>query len=236
MNAFDQLSRRAQPGPAARSDPWCRRGGFLAPGCHRRRGSGKTNDPPSLAGPLRLLVDGWPGGYRGRRSWSGLRSRPRGHGGDEDVRSRRLVSERAMRAHRIEVAPPAFDDDLRPGEGVEDFAVEQLVPKPCIERRLQAHPSSSGTHGSLSSGLISCCSPARPIGATRPNSAMCPRIVLDSWMRWNIQVSRTLCSTITLCCSGLFTSTKSIIGRVTASQIASASAASFFCRFTFGFI
>jgi hypothetical protein len=35
-----------------------------------------------------------------------------------------------------------------------------------------------------------------------------------------------------LCCSGLFTATNRIVGGVTASQIASASAASFFPRFT----
>ncbi len=40
------------------------------------------------------------------------------------------------------------------------------------------------------------------------------------------------CSISTPCCSSLFTGTKRIVGRVTASQIASASVASFFCRFT----
>ena len=40
------------------------------------------------------------------------------------------------------------------------------------------------------------------------------------------------CSIRTLCCSTLFTATKRIVGRVTASQIASASAASFLFRFT----
>ena len=37
------------------------------------------------------------------------------------------------------------------------------------------------------------------------------------------------------CCSCVFTATKRIVGRDAASQIASASAASFFCRFTNGF-
>ena len=37
------------------------------------------------------------------------------------------------------------------------------------------------------------------------------------------------------CCSSLFTGTNRIVGRCAASQIASASAASFFCRFTNGF-
>jgi hypothetical protein len=39
---------------------------------------------------------------------------------------------------------------------------------------------------------------------------------------------------ITLCCSTVFGSTKRIDGRCTASQIASASAVSFFCRLTYG--
>ena len=37
------------------------------------------------------------------------------------------------------------------------------------------------------------------------------------------------------CCSCVFTATKRIVGRAAASQIASASAASFFCRLTNGF-
>ncbi|MND65930.1 hypothetical protein D3C80_573150 [compost metagenome] len=68
-----------------------------------------------------------------------------------------------------------------------------------------------------------------------PNSAMWLRIALEIWMRWRIRIDRVRCSTITLCCSGDFTGTKRIVGRVTASQIASASAMSFFWRFTYGF-
>ena len=52
--------------------------------------------------------------------------------------------------------------------------------------------------------------------------------------RFRIKSSRTRCSIRTLCCSSLFTGTKRIVGRATASQIASASVASFFCRFTYG--
>ena len=37
------------------------------------------------------------------------------------------------------------------------------------------------------------------------------------------------------CCSCVFTATKRIVGREAAAQIASASVASFFCRFTNGF-
>jgi len=91
-------------------------------------------DPPPPTGPKRLLVESWPRGQRGRRSWSGLRSRPRGHGGHEDLRRGRLVSERAMWADGVEVPPPAFHDDLRLREGVEDLAVEEFIAQPGIER------------------------------------------------------------------------------------------------------
>lgn len=64
---------------------------------------------------------------------------------------------------------------------------------------------------------------------------MCPRIALESCVRCRVRSSRVRCNTITLCCSGDFTGTKRMVGRVTASQIASASAMSFFCRFTYGF-
>jgi hypothetical protein len=46
---------------------------------------------------------------------------------------------------------------------------------------------------------------------------------------------RVLCSISTACCSGVFTATNRIVGRVTASQIGSASDASVFPRFTYGF-
>ena len=72
----------------------------------------------------------------------------------------------------------------------------------------------------------------RPIGAISPNSAMWALIVLESSIRWRISVIRVPWITSSLCCSGLFTSTKRMLGRLTASQIASASAAAFFCRFT----
>ena len=59
----------------------------------------------------------------------------------------------------------------------------------------------------------------------------CARNAFDSWVRWRLSINRTRCNIITLCCSGVFTGTKRMVGRVTASQMASASAASFFCRF-----
>ncbi len=80
-----------------------------------------------------------------------MRSRPRGHGGDEDLGGGRRVSERAMRAHGVEVPPPAFDDDLRLRGGVEDLAVEEFVAQPGIERLDEA--ALPGTAGRDVGGL-----------------------------------------------------------------------------------
>jgi hypothetical protein len=55
---------------------------------------------------------------------------------------------------------------------------------------------------------------------------------LPIWVRCRVSISRVRCTTNTPCCSGDFAPTKRIVGRVTASQIASASDASFFERFT----
>jgi hypothetical protein len=63
-----------------------------------------------------------------------LRSRPRAHGGDEHLRRGWLVAEGAGRPDRVVGVPTAFDDDLRLGERVEDFAVEKLVAQPRVER------------------------------------------------------------------------------------------------------
>jgi len=38
-----------------------------------------------------------------------------------------------MRTHRVVVPSPALDDDLRLGERVEDFPIEQFVAKPGVE-------------------------------------------------------------------------------------------------------
>ena len=52
---------------------------------------------------------------------------------------------------------------------------------------------------------------------------------------WRMNRWRVQCSIRQLCCSGVLVSTKRMFALLTASQIASASAASFFCRFTYGF-
>src|SRR5215204_3513330 len=85
----------------------------------------------SGAKPWRLgpLSHGW----HGRRSWSGLRSRPCGESWHEHLGGRGLVAEGCMRPDGIVMTAPALDDDLRLAESVEDLAVEQLVPEPGIK-------------------------------------------------------------------------------------------------------
>jgi hypothetical protein len=53
----------------------------------------------------------------------------------------------------------------------------------------------------------------------------CPWII---WVFWATNVSRTRWIAGVLCCSSVLTTTKRMLGRCTASQIASASARSFF--------
>ena len=73
---------------------------------------------------------------------------------------------------------------------------------------------------------------APPDGSDNAELREMRRIELESWVRWRLSINLTRCSIITLCCSVVLMGTKRIVGRATASQIASASAASFFPRFT----
>jgi hypothetical protein len=61
---------------------------------------------------------------------------------------------------------------------------------------------------------------------------MCARIVFTIWVRWRTRKSRVLWSRSAACRSADFTGTNRMVGRVTASQIASVSAASVLPRFT----
>src|SRR3954469_4276333 len=83
-------------------------------------------------GPGGMLVHGWSGcyGVPGRRSRSGWRSRPGREGGHKHLRGRRLVAPRPMRALGVVMASPAFDHNSGLLEGVEDLAIQQLVPQP----------------------------------------------------------------------------------------------------------
>jgi hypothetical protein len=67
-----------------------------------------------------------------------------------------------------------------------------------------------------------------------PNSAMWARKALTSMVRCRTNRLRARCSISTDCCSASFTGTNRIDGRPTASQIASASAASFLQVTTIG--
>src|SRR4028118_1029934 len=62
-----------------------------------------------------------------------MRSRPCGESGDEHLRGGRFVSDRGMRPDGVVVSSPAFDDDLRLLEGVEDLAIEKLVTQAGVE-------------------------------------------------------------------------------------------------------
>jgi hypothetical protein len=71
-------------------------------------------------------------------------------------------------------------------------------------------------------------------GAMRPNSAIWPRRALIVLLRWRTRRSRALKVVADACCASLLTATKRMVGRCAASQIASASAMSFFCRLITG--
>jgi hypothetical protein len=77
-----------------------------------RRRTVHGQPPPS--GPRGMLVQrrSWDQRERGWRSWSGLRSRPRGGSRDDDLGRRWTVSEGGVRPDRVVVAAPAFDHDL----------------------------------------------------------------------------------------------------------------------------
>ena len=81
-------------------------------------------DLPPATGPARMLVHcGFPGqaGWPAERSGAG---RPAWH--DDRLRSRRPVSQAAMWADRVVMAPPRFDENLGFLQGVEDFPVQEL--------------------------------------------------------------------------------------------------------------
>ena len=52
---------------------------------------------------------------------------------DEALRGRWPVAKGAVRAHGVVVAAPLLDEDLGFTQGVEDLAVQQLVPEPGVE-------------------------------------------------------------------------------------------------------
>jgi hypothetical protein len=70
-----------------------------------------------------------------------------------------------------------------------------------------------------------------PFGTTMPNSVAKPRKALTSIVRCLISRARTECSDKTLCCFASLVGTNFASGREAASQMAAASAASFFFPF-----
>src|SRR5580704_9280873 len=71
--------------------------------------------------------------------------------------------------------------------------------------------------------VSNCLSPSRPCAATMPSSAKCARSALITWVCCRSRRSRVRCCISRPCCSADFTCTNRIVGRRTASQIASAS-------------
>jgi len=71
-----------------------------------------------------------------------------------------------------------------------------------------------------------------PCGMTRPYSPSRPRIWFACAVRDLMKPWRTRCIASNACWATFFTATKRMLGRETASQIASASAASFLFVFT----
>ena len=63
----------------------------------------------------------------------GTSSRPGSAARDEGLGRRREVTERAVRAHGVVVAPPRLDQDLGFGQAEEHLAIEQLVTKLAVE-------------------------------------------------------------------------------------------------------
>src|ERR1700738_851482 len=97
--------------------------------------------------------------------------------------------------------------------------------------------ASMGRRASFSSAMFfnNCLSPSRPCAATIPSSAICARNALITWVCCRSRRPRARCCISRPCCSADFARTNRILGRPTASQIASASAASFLLRLTEAF-
>ena len=52
---------------------------------------------------------------------------------DDGFRGWRAVAQSTVWSDGVVVPPPLFDDDLRLLQAVEDLAVEQFIPEPCVE-------------------------------------------------------------------------------------------------------
>ena len=94
--------------------PRVRRGSYFPGFLEPRRMAEKALDQPPPSGPGGMLIHGWAWDQRerGRRSWSGLRSRPRGGSRNDDLGRRWTVAEGRVRPDRVVMAAPALDQDL----------------------------------------------------------------------------------------------------------------------------
>src|SRR6478752_3495124 len=114
---------------------------------------------------------------------------------------------------------------------LQNLFLEPAQLTPSAARHIRA---TTGTRLSLASvtTLSNVSIPLRPTGATIPNSARWARITLITAVCWRMNRWRVRWSVKQLCCSGVLVSTNRMFALVTASQMASASAASFFWRLT----
>src|SRR5215813_1714149 len=107
----------------------------------------------------------------------------------------------------------------------------------CAASTCNTWRAKSGSRASRSSRTMAISLPTlrKPCGAITPNSARCPRKAFTRPVRWRTSRSRPRCSSTAACWSAVLTGTKRIVGRPTASQIASASAASCLLRLMYAF-
>src|SRR4029078_9181880 len=117
----------------------------------------------------------------------------------------------------------------RSNSSIRAFSIRNWAPRAAMHAR-----ATSGNRLSPQSATILSRSstPLRPTGATMPNSARGARIALITAVCWRMNRWRVRWSIRQLCCSGVLVGTNRILALVTASQMASASVASFFCRLT----
>src|SRR5437764_6145494 len=117
------------------------------------------------------------------------------------------------------------------------FATAACASSTCVASTRRTGRARSGKRRSLASRTIaiSWLTLRSPAGATTPNSARCARSAFTSVVRCRTSLSLPRCRRTAACCSAVLIGTNRIVGRRTASQIASASAASVLLRLTYAF-
>jgi hypothetical protein len=118
----------------------------------------------------------------------------------------------------------------------QDIAIASSRFRNCTTSGASASHTSNGivsSQASISSASSRAC--RGPCGAITPTSVKWPRKALSNCVRCETSISRVLWRIKAAWFSSERTPTNRIEGRVTASQIAAASDASFFCRRIYGF-